>query len=145
MIAVVSMFYSCSKKKNDSNTIPTSLTATINGTAFNGTTCIDSFFASTSGILSIGGGSGYDKDTGFAYPYIVMDITDYSGGMGAFYFYNGSGGGGGIVTGSYTSGAKSALYGTITITARTPYLTGTFNFTCLDSTKVAGSFQGKQI
>jgi hypothetical protein len=43
--------------------------------------------------------------------------------------------------GIYSGGGSFAVHGIVTVTALSPVLTGTFNFTCVDSTKITnGSF-----
>ena len=124
----------CTKKSDSTPTY--SMKATINGVAFNGTGC---YAGSGSGSLLISGGIGASSTT-LSYPYIVLSVNTGYTGVGTYVFNS-------IaniaqVDSAAGSGAIGS-YGTITITNTNP-LTGTFSFTCSDSTKVTGgSFVAK--
>ena len=139
-IAILGMvaFFSCKKSdNNNANNINVngSMTATIGTTAFKAPYCdatvYDTLFTVT----------GSTSDTGITYPYIILSVTDYKG-IGTYTIPGGSDRNGNVATVYYTdsTGAQS-VYGTVSITAITPNIVGTFSFTCSDSTKVTnGTF-----
>jgi hypothetical protein len=125
-------FTGCSKSSSSpSNT----MTATINGASYSGTCTA----AINNGNLEIASGTG---GTSLIYPSLVIGTSNYTG------------------TGTYTQSSSNTLVfgidsssslvlvsstGTITITsASSTSISGTFSYTCTDSTKVTnGSFTAK--
>lgn len=134
-------FGSCSKKDSHSNPINTYpvdpvdyvMNDTINGVMFNSVHCIASI---SNNVLSISAENSL-TDTGFVI--MEMNIPGYSG-IGTYTISPSSG-----ITANIDSavgGMIFALYGTISVTATSPLITGTFSFTCKDSTKVtSGHFE----
>ncbi len=129
-------FTSCTKTSSPTGS-NTFLKATINGVPFNGTTCVWRY-NNTYGDLSINGGSNYHNDTGFFPPYILLGIDNYSLDTGTFFSCIA-----GIDSGALYAATHSA---TIIITAKFPYIVGTFSFIGNDSTMVTnGSFKCKEV
>lgn len=138
------------KKKTDSTPVATSMTATINGVAFSGST---SLFAINNGDLEVDGGNLNTQNNVSVQlldPYIRLKIANYIAGTTGTYSFN-------TASGSYTGSAEidsnsvsidgiiMGTTGTITITSSTSsVISGTFSFNCADSTKVTnGAFTAK--
>ena len=131
---MITMF-SCKKSDNPSTPATGSMTATINGAAYNGTKCVLELDDSS---LSITGGTadGLFIDA----PLVFLGVTNYAG-VGTYTIDGVKNIASIDSTGSDSTFTKDAVYGTVNITATTPHITGTFSFTTRDSTKVAnGNF-----
>jgi hypothetical protein len=128
--------FSCKKSDNNNNSNG-SVSATINNVAFSGSKCI-AVVDATDSTLSITGGSA--DGIGFAIPTIDLGVFNYKG-IGTYAIDGVIGLASVDSTGYDTSFNTKAVYGTISITATSPHVTGTFSFTTLDSTKVnSGTF-----
>jgi hypothetical protein len=135
-IALLGMvaFFSC--KKSDNNNNNHAMTATINSAAFKSPLC---YAAISDSVMTITASS---NSSTLAFPNISLVISNFSG---AGTYTIGSINGGTFTTSAVidstdTSGIQS-IYGTISITATSPNVVGTFSFTCSDSTKVtSGAF-----
>ena len=122
--------FSC--KKSDSTSTTYSMKATINGVAFNGSSCYGS---TSSGALGLSGGTG-TSSASMTFPFITFTISSYTG-VGT-YTLGTTGTTVNVATLDSTAvTAPVALYGSLVVTGTNP-LTGTFSFTCADSTKVTG-------
>jgi hypothetical protein len=105
------------------------MSATVAGAAFSGGT-----LCTLSGTtLSVWGSKTFTASTP-SYPYINFIVSNYTGN--GTYTIAPLGTNVASYIASMTS-ASQVSYGTITITATSP-ITGTFNFTCTDSTKITG-------
>jgi hypothetical protein len=136
-------FFSC--KKSDNNSTPgtgnttSSITATINGTAFSGTYCVGA--NPSDSTISIIGATSLNS-----YPAIYLNIFSYKGT--GTYAISSVAGSSSISPTAYLDSSTAATYnftassGSITIkTFTASAITGTFNFTCSDGTQVTnGSF-----
>ena len=140
-------FFGCSKISNTGTSVQSSYTmkGTVNGVSWNAV-CFaqswknyygDNFVEITSGDTAV-------------YPYIVINIplnTDLVGTKGIKDpFVNPTGS---TLTNAYGEIDSSnnqftdALYGSLTITKKTPDIVGSFTLTCHDSTKIIASFTCK--
>ncbi len=122
-------------KKSDSSTPTYSMKATVGSGAFNGSSCI----AVLSGTnLSVVGGPFVNGVA--SYPNVSITILNYTG-TGTYTIQLGSTTN--LNTASYYTSmtqAAPAAYGSVTVNATSP-MTGTFNFTLTDSTKITnGTF-----
>jgi hypothetical protein len=139
-VLAIAAISGCSKSSSSGSS--TSMKTSLNGVAFSGSDCIDSVTDSTLFIY------GTNFTTSITYPFIEIIITKYTG-TGTYTLGTWGSFGGGpstmAVIDSSASNAVASLYGTVTITSVSPNLTGTFSFTCTDSTKVTGgSFTGNK-
>jgi hypothetical protein len=122
----------CKKSGSANNTPAYFVKATINGQPFNATSAMSAMSGTR---ITLSGGVAAGATPG--YPTIVLSAGNYTGagtydlGITANY---------GSLDSSFTS-TNQVLYGTFTVTAVSPNITGSFSFTCFDSTKVTdGTF-----
>ena len=129
-------FTSC--KKSDNSSSNGTLTATAGTTSINSSYCAASLLGTNLGIGSVNLSSGT-----LAYPYITLQIGNFT--TAGTYTMDGVTTGAGYIVGSNASDIKTAAYGTIVVTSvSSTQVSGTFSFTCTDSTKVTnGSFTAK--
>jgi len=124
VIAGAATFFSCTKKKDSSSTPAFVMTATINGSAFNGDSCLFSPYTQDSSYY-INAGGGYAGK-----PDIDLYLFKYRG-VGTYNLYTSNSVP--SFSGDYSDG--SALYtnfssGSVTIiSASSTVVTGTFSFT----------------
>jgi hypothetical protein len=125
------IFLACSKNNGSTTGVNSanSMTASVSGKSF------------STNDVTIGGDYTYLSIWGsLANSYIAVYIDQYKGAgtypIGTQWY---------VPTQYSVNGqAKYAVHGTVTITATTPKIVGTFSFTCDDSTKVAsGTFNAK--
>lgn len=134
-----------------------SITATINGASFSKGNCVIMVDTGTFKSLQVWGAyynpSGGNGVNTFAVPFIQFNIIDYTG-PGTYAITDTFSGNpypsapiaeAGIDSSNVVvDTGTAAVYGTITITATSTELSGTFSFTTKDSTKVTnGKFTGK--
>jgi len=137
----ISALISCSKKSSSPavvtpvTTSPYFMKATINGSSFNAYT-IETDTASGLRVTL-----GYESQTS-AFPYINLSITATAIGTYSIDGFDALA----QIDSSASSGAVNASYGSITISAiNDTAVTGTFYFTCTDSTRVTnGTFYAKR-
>ena len=133
-------FYAACKKSNGSGSF---ISATINGASFNRFNCVYINDTGTFKSLEIFGANYNPSGTWgvntFTYPMIKFSILDFTG-PGSYSItdtFQGTTGGNPfpsnpVAMGNYWVSAtkvSTAVYGTITITATSPEVTGTFSFT----------------
>jgi len=127
-------FTSC--KKSDNSSSNGSLKATAGSTSVNSNYCIATYSDS---ILSV---FGANVSSSNPFPYVSLSLLSWNGTAGT-YAIDGFAVGADYIPGLTTT--VPAVYGTITIsTVASTQISGTFSFTCSDSTKVTnGSFTAK--
>lgn len=129
-------FFSC--KKSSSSTPVYTMTATVNGVAFNATNC----YADTSGgNFNIYGGNFAGKYPDYPFILLSLSLGNYTGAgtyaLGTTWMAMGW-------VDSSNAVQPASIRGTVDITAVSPEVTGTFSFVCGDSTTVTnGSFKAK--
>ena len=119
------------------------MTGSVNGAAFDGTNTLA--MTGPDSILNIYGG--FFSGNAISAPYIFLNICPYRG-VGTYVIPTPPWG---SVTRNYASIDSSnyysmngvSAYGTIIITASSPDIVGSFNFTTVDSAKVYGTFAVK--
>ena len=130
-IALMGMAVISGCSKSSSSSPSYTMTATIAGKSFNGTNCI----ASVAGGQLVVDGGAFTTATA-TYPYIALSVANYTGTV--TYSFCGTT----LNVAGIDSSASSlpvSQYGTITVTAASStVISGTFSFTCSDSTKVTG-------
>ena len=124
----------CKKSDSSSSSASYTMSATIGGHAFSGAKCIAGINGAQLAI--VGGLDG----TAATFPNITINVQSYTG-LGTYpiqifsttYFNT-------ATLDSTLTQAAPAAYGSVIVTGTSP-ITGTFSFTCTDSTKVTnGSF-----
>lgn len=91
-----------------------------------------------------------NKNSGSPLPYVEVNGTSPSGTSITVWIYSYAGtigtfsmdgsNYGGTYKPTTTAAAMPSAHGSLTVTAVTPNLTGSFNFTCTDSTVITGTF-----
>ena len=128
-------FSGCSKSSSSSPS--ESMTAKINGANYSNSNVT----ATISGpSMSVSSSTGV---TTITYPFVTFGVFNYTG-VGT-YTANSSGGMNVFGIDSSTTAALVGAYGTVVVSsASSSYISGTFSFTCSDSTKVtSGTFTAK--
>jgi len=150
VIAIIGLaiFSGCTKSSDSLNSnwnlnptpsmVPGFMKASINGAPFADTSSLGANISGSQMVIT-----GFDTSSfSIGWPQITLLINSYKGA--GTYIIPGTGTPVNICSLDSTpsgSVAYSAIYGTVTITATTPYIVGTFSFTCADSAKVTnGSF-----
>ena len=128
-------FAGCSKKSSSPSY---SMKATINGVSFSAANCVA---VSSGGDVVIDGYSG-TSSASTSFPIISFSLTGYNKTTGTFNLDRTTNF---AAIDSSISAVAFSNHGTLTITtANSSVISGTFSFTCDDSTKVAsGSFTAK--
>lgn len=128
VICLFALLPACKKSDDKKSTKTTYMTAVINGQGF--TAVVTTSAISGTRLTLSGGASG-------GYPSIVLAPGLYNG---AGYYDLGLSANYGSVDSAF--GVSNQIrYGNLTISATTPNIVGTFDFTCFDSTKVTnGTF-----
>ena len=125
----------CKKKESEKQTSSPFLSATLS---------VGGAFSSTGSAVQTNKNNAYPhpyvevKGTGASGEFLFVWIYSYTGALGTFAM--GSTSYGGVYKAPSASTGSPSVYGTLTITSVTPDLTGSFSFTCADSTHVSGTF-----
>ena len=132
LVAVLCLVLCDGCKKSKSTSASYNLKGSINGVAFNGTSAVA--LAGADSILNIFGG--LFTGTAITPPYIFMNLCPYRG-VGTYRIFMPPTGFttvnyAAVNSTSYYAPATVSLYGSITITAASPAITGSFSFTALD-------------
>ena len=132
-------------KKSSDSTASYIMSASIGGTQFSASNCLES--QTLTGIAITGGNGTFTTNSNpTVYPFIFLSIDNFSG-VGTYTInpLTTTASGGIYYSANFSStNPKPAVYGTIVITATSPNIVGNFSFTCLDSTKVTnGVFVAK--
>jgi len=143
IIGIIFLLAGNSCKKSSGSGTSYSMKGSVNSSTFDGTNAVA--IATSDSSLNIYGG--FFENAAITPPYIFINICPYRG-VGTYIIPTAPWG---AVTLNYASldstdyftfGQVSA-YGTIIITAVSPAIVGSFNFTTIDSARVFGTFAAK--
>ncbi len=142
-IGIISLLACNACKKNADSSISYSMKGSVNGAVFNGTNSLA--VATSDSSLNIYGG--FFGGAAISPPYVFINICPYRG-IGTYVIPTPPWGSvtlnyASIDSTDYFAFGQVSAYGTIIITAVSPAIVGSFNFTAIDSARVVGTFTAK--
>ena len=143
IIGVLFLFAGNGCKKSSNTSASYSMKGSVNGATFDGTNAVA--VATSDSSLNIYGG--FFTSAAISPPYIFLNICPYRG-AGTYVIPTPPWGSvtrnyASIDSTDYFSFGQVSAYGTVIITAVSPAIVGSFNFTAIDSARVFGTFTAR--
>ncbi len=143
IIGIISLLAVNACKKSSVSNISYSMKGSVNSTAFDGSNSLA--VATSDSSLNIYGG--FFSGSAITPPYIFINICPYRG-VGTYVIPSPPWGSvtlnyASIDSTDYFAFGQVSAYGTIIITAVSPAIVGSFNFTAIDSARVFGTFTAR--